>query len=183
MVRFEVDAKDITQLAQDFLTLAADTPEWQRELLKRMGRLMEQTLISTYVLDLPLSAAVQHREPTQYRGTYGQSVKTFSNVSGGSVVLNVSAEHAGVVEAGRPAGPLDSGEREAIRDWAESKLGVTDPVEQARIIHSIETRGLLARRLLQDAFSPSTPRGQQLTQQIELMLTPAIDRLMQAHRI
>lgn len=185
-VQFTLDVDEWSDLARKFHNAITDIPEWETELLRQIANFMRSTLFSTYVLDLPLGGGSDHRLPTHYQGSYGNSIQTSFSPTGTAsawVFLQVTAPHAQFIEVGRAGGaPIDEVEKERIKEWAEIKLGVTSKREIRNILRAIQA-GVPARRLLNDAFAPGTPRGDMLLQQVNDILRPALARLLQRNGI
>lgn len=173
--KIRVDTRAIFRLGERFDLVSASLPSFRRVVMTKIGMFARANLVSTYELDLPLNPMLGYQLPSVYRGAFGRSVRLFITPQG---TITIRAEGGDTnIDVGVEPRRLSSTEREAIADWAESKLGVTSPRVINSIIRRIETRGIIARRIFDDAFRPDTPRGMNLDRFIERTLDEELNRL------
>lgn len=164
-VKIRVDQRAVFQLGDRFEQLAFMFPAFRRATMTKIGTFARAGLVSTYTLDLPLNPALGYGSPSLYRGAFGRSVRMFITPQG---TITIRAEVEGTsMDEGIDPHQLSDVEREQIREWAETKMGVTNIREVNAIIRKIERFGVNSRRIFRDAFGHETPRGQALDRFIE----------------
>ena len=177
-MKWRLDDSEWVDAARIIGNMAGNIPELRREVMQGVSADARQAFLATYTQDLPLdNAGPNHKEPTMYRGTLGQSLRIFITPQG-TLTLTLSAPHADKVERG---GSVSAGERDDLETWARTKIGLQTRGQINRLIRSINRKGVAARNLMRDALDPSTPRGSGLQQNIRFKLQQGIDRYALAH--
>jgi hypothetical protein len=174
--KIRVDPRVLLQLGERFDALSAILPAVRRTMMTEIGTFARAQLVSTYELDLPSNPMLGYNLPSVYRGTFGRSIRLFVTPQG-TVTIRADATGTGI-DTGLPPRVLSDTEREEVREWAETKMGVSSAREVNAIIRKLETFGVIGRRIFDDAFGRDTPRGQVLDRFIGAALDRHLNQML-----
>ncbi|MCK9468417.1 MAG: hypothetical protein M0Q49_03275 [Porticoccaceae bacterium] len=177
-VKIRVDAREVFGLSYGWQRVAEEFPAQRMYIMRDIGDFARAQLMGAYFLDLPLNPLMNYRFPTAFRGNWGESVRLFVTPQGTATIRITSPLDHITGNTGIGPRELDIGEKVRIREWAYDKIGVEGEADVQRIIHKIETFGIFARRLVEDAFGRQTPRGQRLDAYIQSTIDSRLQLLL-----
>ena len=161
-------------LARDVRALAANLPEERRVILQGMRQTVEEAVLDQY----HNQEAGPGRLPPAFSGTWGTGLRVTARFD--RINVRNDTPYARAVEFGRNPGPVP---RQVIADWAEEKLGVTEPRVVRAIWKGIVRRGYEGAHVIERAISPyaADGNGPELHVELGYILRDRIDRLIRKY--